>query len=97
MENLTTENLIALVGGISAAITAVMMAFGKHVMPIVATWLGYKDREAKNSDKILKLETNHLVHIQADIDEIKKDVKGFSEKVDIIGNRVTRLETKLEK
>lgn len=97
MENLTTENLIALVGGISAAITAVMMAFGKHVMPVLMSWFGVKDQEMKNTEKIFKLETNHLVHIQADIDEIKRDVRGFSEKLDTVGNRVTRLETKLEK
>lgn len=97
MDNLTTENLIAVIGGVSAAITAVMMAFGKHVMPLLMSWFGYKDRELKNSEKIFKLETNHLVHIQADINEIKTDLHELKKSHNEMGNRVVRLETKLEK
>lgn len=97
MENITAENLIAIIGTVSAAITAIMMAIGKHVMPTVMEMFGYKDQEKKNTEKIFKLETNHLVHIQDDINEIKSDVHEIKKNLNIIDNRVVRLETKLEK
>ena len=91
--NLNTEQLIA----VMVAINGLMMAFGKHIMPIIMAWFGFKDKETKTAEKVLKLETNHIAHIQEDVKNIRLDIEKVSDEIIKQGNRITRLETKLEK
>lgn len=63
----------------------------KFVLPVITEALtGKKSRTEVIGDRVLKIETNHLVHIEQDIREIK------NEQVEQ-GNRITRIETLLEK
>lgn len=44
-------------------------------------------------EKVYKLETNHIAHLQSDIVEIKDAIKGIQGEQIVQGNRITRLET----
>ena len=94
---LSTEQLVLLI----TTISGVIVAFGKHVVPIIMAWFGLKDKETKIIDQlrsnIIKLETNHLAHIQADIEEINKKIDIMSQEQIAQGKKVARLEAIIEK
>lgn len=93
MNNLNLEQLIALM----VAVSGVVVAFGKHIMPILMAYFGFKDKETKTAERVFKLETNHIAHIQEDLSEIKKTIREIEKEIDLQGNRITRLEVKIEK
>jgi len=94
------KSLIALI----VAVSGVVVAVGKHIMPVIMAWIGFKDKETKTADIVeqlkaqtLKLETNHIAHVQEDIKEIQRTLSKIEEKIEGHGNRLVRIETKLEK
>lgn len=88
MENLNGSQLIEALLALSALISVAIFAIGKHLMPWVWKRLTGQYSPDSTEDGViklkkevlrleqwcLKLETNHLAHVQADIDEIKKTV-----------------------
>ncbi len=94
---LTVEQIIPICG----AITAMMMAFGRYVMPVIIRWFGFKAREDEMKDRVYKLETNHIVHIQADVDRIESTMnKKFDQVFSIVNNHassIARLDERTKK
>lgn len=47
------------------------MAFGKYILPTIVAWFGYKDKKERKVEElraqVFKLETNHMVHFNADL------------------------------
>lgn len=46
-------------------------------------------------DRLHTLETNHIVHLEQDINQIKTDLKDVKKEQELQGNRITRVETKI--
>jgi hypothetical protein len=46
-------------------------------------------------ERLLTLENNHIVHIEGDLTEIKKDLKDVRNELIKQGNRISILETKI--
>ena len=93
---LNTPQLITVI----TAISGLMVIFGKHIVPVIMAWFGVMDKENKKIEfmmsKLELLETNHLVHFQSDLNEVKNKLDKIDEKVDKMDNRLSIVETKIK-
>lgn len=63
---------------------------------IFGVYKGMSDRQLRVEDDISFIKNNHLKHIEADIDEIRQDIEGFSDCQEEQGRKLERVLTIIE-